>query len=291
MDIQISSILAEYTGIDYLGIESMLNLLTNTYALAGSSTGGSSYETGISTNTNTNTNTNDINVGGDDPAAALGSKSQRKKKSNTGLIAGIIAAVVVVIVAVIIAVWLFRRTKKYKEVAAGAVQQPLMTQPHSQPPINTPMPPPGSYPPTPVPYNAPTPGPYPPTPGPYPPNPAPFDAYGAVADKDKVPYYSNQPGPPNTVEMPANQSVHGQQQHYQSPALPAAGIVEANGDSTYRSPSTGQNPNNNNYNYGQQPPNPHQMSEMSAGGHPPGHPPPNQTGPVFEMDSRQHGRN
>lgn len=261
----------------------MLDLLTNTYALAGSSTKGNSYQTSISTNSNSNSN--NINVGNDD-LAALG--APKKKKSNTGMIAGIVAAVVIVIVAVVIAVWLFRRTKKNRETAAAVAQQPLMTQP----PIDT-MPPPGSYPSTPVPYGAPTPVPYnPPTPGPYPPNPAPFDAYGAVADKDKVPYYNNQPVPPNTIEMPANQSAHGQQGNYQPPALPAAGIVEASGDSAYRSPSTGQNPNNNNY--GQQPSNPHQLSEMSgqsAGSHLPGHPPPNQTGPVYEMDSRQYGQN
>lgn len=263
MDAQISSILAEYTGVDYLGIQSML---TNTYALAGSSTG--SYPTG--TSTNSNSNSNNINVGGGDPAAALGSGGgARKKKSNTGMIAGIIVAVVIVIVAVVIAVWLFRRTKKNKE-AQGVIQQPMT-----------------------VPYNSPTP-PYPPSS-----NPDPFEAYGAVANKDKIPYYNNnQSVPPNTVEMPTNQSVHGQQQqqqqqHYQPPALPAAGIVEASGDSAYHSASTGQNPNNNN-NYGQQPPNPHQVSEMSgqsAGGHLPGHPPPNQTGTVYEMDSRHYGQN
>lgn len=281
MDAQISSILAEYTGVDYLGAQSMLDLMTNTYALAGSSTKGS-YQTGTSTNTNTNTNTNDINVGGgSSDSATLGGGGPRKK-SNTGVIAGSIIAVVVAAIGITIAFWLFRRNKKNKEEMAVAAQQPLMTQP--QPSIDTPQPPPGPYPPTPGPYGFPAPGPYPPT-------TSPFDTYGAAADKNKVLYYNNQPVPPNTVEMPANQSTlgHSGQQHYQAPALPVAGIVEANGESVYRPPTgAGQNPNSN---YGQQPSNP-QISEMSGQGmNPGGQPLPNQPGPVYEMDSRQYGQN
>lgn len=278
MDAQISSLLAEYTGIsDY---SSALDFFLTMTASPTVSAHGAS---------NSNSNNNNINVGSSTEPVGLGNNgSAKKKKSKTGLIVGIVVAVVFLAVVITIAIFLFRRSKQRKDAAAAAVaQQPFVSQ-NPQPPIDTKIPgpypptpgpypptpgpyppgqyPPGQYPPTPTPYppGQYPPGQYPPTPGPYPPTPVPYDAYGGAGDKDKAPYYNNQPVPPNTVEMPANQSTGLPAQHYQPPTLPGAGIVEANGDSAYRPPSTA--------------------------GNLPGHPPPNQGGTVYEMDSRHYGQ-
>lgn len=230
-----------------------------------SSTGSTAYQTG--TNSNSNYNDNTINVG----SGGKGALGTPKKKSNIGMIVGIVIVVIVLAIVAIVVFFFVRRNKQRKEAA----QQPFVSQ-NPQPPINTttpgPYPPtPGPYPQTPEPYPPPTypptPGPYPPTPAPYPPAPKPYipyENYGGVGDKDKVPYYNNQSVPPNTVEMPANQTPIGSVgQHYQPPPLPA-GIVEAGGESVYRPPSTI--------------------------GHPPGQPPPNHGGAVYEMDSRHYGQ-
>lgn len=258
MDGQISSLLAEYstTGYDQASILSFFEGVASTDSTA--------YPTGSNTNTNYNGNT--VNVG-----PGKGTPGTPKKKSNTGMIAGIAVAVIVLAIAAIVIFFFVRRNKQRKE-AAAAVQQPFVSQ-NPQPLINTttpgPYPPtPGPYPPTPAPYS-PTPGPYPPTPAPYSPapkpyipTPTPYDPYGGVGDKDKVPYYNNQPVPPNAVEMPANQTPIGSEGHHYQP--PTAGIVEASGESVYRPPSTA--------------------------GHPPGQPPPNQGSVVYEMDSRHYGQ-